>query len=302
MSLTDELLSQLTPEEIEAYTADYESEEHIVVDSNRFVTVPESLRRIAVQYDHNVETVTFDCPRFWDGLDMSKMKVYINYMRADKARGMYYVGDVTIDETDTNIMHFNWTISNNATLVEGDLKFLVCIKKTDEDGYEVNHWNSELNEEMYVSEGLECAESIIAQYPDIITDLLTRMEFVETIATPEYIREVVDTYFASEESEILLKGYVYDYLAQTEPTKPENIREYVNDYLDANSPFFVLGPDKPNHSCLWFDTTSSGTVSELTGMYAAVENGPNVYGYDGDKEGMYAVVEGSDKKYNFDII
>lgn len=298
MSLTDELLSQLTPDEIAAYTADYESEEHIVVDSDRHITVPESLQRIAVQFDHNIETVTFDCPRFWDGRDMSKMKVYINYMRKDRARGMYHVGDVTIDEEDSNIMHFNWTISNNVTLVEGDINFLVCIKKTDEAGMEVNHWNSELNNQMYVSEGLECAESIISQYPDIITDLLTRMQYVETIANPEYLQELVDTYFTTEESEVLLKSLVYDYLANTEPTKPENIREYVNDYLDANSPFFVLGPNKPNHSCVWFDTTHSNPIAEVS-LFADMD-GISIPAYDGE-QGMYAVVEGSDKKYDFNI-
>ena len=299
MSLTDELLSQLTPDEIAAYTADYESEEHIVVDSDRYITVPESLRRIAVQFDHNIETVTFDCPRFWDGRDMSKMKIYINYMRKDRAIGMYYVGDVTVDEEDSNIMHFNWTISNNVTLVEGDIKFLVCVKKTDENGNEANHWNSELNSQMYVSEGLECEESILAEYPDIITQLLTRMEFVETIASHEYIQELVNTYFTTAESEVLLKSLVYDYLAQTEPTKPENIREYVKDYLDENSPFLVVGPDKPNHSCLWFDTTHSNPIAEAS-IFADM-GGINIPAYDGE-QGMYAVVEGSDKKYNFDII
>ena len=54
-------------------------EEHIKIGLDRHITVPESLKRIAVQYDHNVETVTFDCPRYWDGHDMSKMTVYINY-------------------------------------------------------------------------------------------------------------------------------------------------------------------------------------------------------------------------------
>ena len=47
------------------------SEPHIVIDSHRAITVPEQLKRIAVQFDHNFETVTFDCPRYWDGHDLS---------------------------------------------------------------------------------------------------------------------------------------------------------------------------------------------------------------------------------------
>ena len=60
-----------------------DTEPHFVINDNRVISVPSELRTIAVQYDHNIETVTFDCPRYWDGHDMSKMVVYINYERAD---------------------------------------------------------------------------------------------------------------------------------------------------------------------------------------------------------------------------
>lgn len=172
----EELLNSLTEDQIAAYTADPASEEHIVVGADRVITVPASLRRIAVQFDHNIETVTFDCPRYWDGHDMSKMAIYINYMRQDNARGSYAATNVTIDETDDKIMHFDWTISGNVTEVKGNISFLICIKKTDDEGLATNHWNSELNQEMGVSQGLECEESIFEQYPDLITQLLLKMD------------------------------------------------------------------------------------------------------------------------------
>lgn len=172
----EELLNSLTDEQIAAYTADPANEEHIIVGADRVITVPASLKRIAVQFDHNIETVTFDCPRYWDGHDMSKMAIYINYMRQDNARGSYAATNVTIDETDDRIMHFDWTISGNVTEVKGNISFLICIKKTDGEGLETNHWNSELNQEMVVSQGLECEESIFEQYPDLITQLLLKMD------------------------------------------------------------------------------------------------------------------------------
>ena len=174
MSRADELLDAVSNEGIALYTADPTTEAHIVVDSNRFITVPEELKRIAVQFDNNMETVTFDCPRYWDGIDMSKMKVYINYLTKSNVRGMYWAEKVTGDPQDDTIMHFDWLITRNVTLVKGPISFLVCIRDVDEEGNESNHWNSELNQEMYVSEGLECEESILEQYPDIITELLTR--------------------------------------------------------------------------------------------------------------------------------
>lgn len=181
MSQANELLDSLTTDEIAAYSADSASEPHIVIGSDRYITVPESLKRIGVQFDHNVETVTFDCPRYWDGLDMSKMIVYINYLLPSGIRAAYIAENIAVDESDDTMMHFTWTISNHVTMTKGTLSFLVCIKKTDSEGNEVNHWNSELNREMFISEGMECEEIALSEYPDIITQLLTRMTAVEEI-------------------------------------------------------------------------------------------------------------------------
>ena len=185
MSYADELLNSLSEDGVMALTAESSTEPHIIIGSNRKVSVPDELKRIAVQYDHNVETVTFDCPRYWDEHDMSQMKIYINYKCPGGNLGCYIVDSVAIDEADDTIMHFDWTISRNATLKDGNLSFLVCIRKIDvETGEEVNHWNSELNMEMYISKGLECNEITEELYPDIITQLLLRMDSVEAIFAP----------------------------------------------------------------------------------------------------------------------
>lgn len=175
-STAEEMLSSLTEEEIAAYTANPDEERHIIVDETRKITVPDELKRIAVQYDHNIETVTFDCIRYWDGHDMSTMHVYINYMLANKALGCYMSEDVTVDPNDENIIHFTWTISRNVTQAIGPITFLVCIKRVDEEGNEVNHWNSELNKDMFVNQGLECGEPITEDYPDLIEQILLKLE------------------------------------------------------------------------------------------------------------------------------
>lgn len=183
MSQAEELLNSLSAEDIT--TTNDATEGHIIIGDDRFITVPEELKRIGVQYDHNIETVTFDCPRYWDGLDMSQMVVYINYMLPDGTKGSYLADNVTADDTDNTIMHFDWTISRNVTQVKGTIVFLVCVKKTNEEGNEVNHWNSELCKTLYVSEGLECGEPIAEIYPDVITSLLERMSAVEgSVALP----------------------------------------------------------------------------------------------------------------------
>ena len=144
-------------------------EAHIIIDNKRIITVPDKLKRLAVQYDHDIETVTFDCPRYWDGIDMSEMSIYINYLRYDTYAGSYKAQNVTVDSINNKKMHFDWTISRNVTQTVGKLTFLVCIRKTDESGNEVNHWNSELCKDCYISAGLEVdGEELKELYPDII--------------------------------------------------------------------------------------------------------------------------------------
>ena len=219
---------------VDAYGDDSNNGEegHIVVGADRFITVPQKLKRLGVQYDNNVETVTFDCPRYWDEHDMSTMKVYINYIRADKKVGSYSVdGGVTVDEVDNSIMHFDWTIRREVTEEKGNIIFLVCVKDVDEDGNEQEHWNSELCKDCYISEGLEVLTSIINQYPDVITHLLTRMDLVEDKTTLESMLGYLDTYF-KEDSDIneVLKNYVKEYL-QTDDEVAKKIEDTVNAYI-----------------------------------------------------------------------
>lgn len=162
-----------TAEEILARVAVPETEPHIVIGKDRIITIPPELRTIAVQFDHNIETVTFDCPRYWDNHDMSKMKVYINYKLPNNILGSYHAADLVVDEDCNSIMHFTWTISRNVTQVVGTITFLVCIKSIDENGDESLHWNSELNQDMQVSAGLECHEVVVEKHHDVITYLLT---------------------------------------------------------------------------------------------------------------------------------
>lgn len=176
MSQAEELLNSLTEATDEAVLLDG----NIVIGTDRFITVPESLKKIGVQYDHNIITATFDCPRYWDGRDLSTMRFYVNYMRPDGMAGSYLADKPTIDTTDADILHFDWVISGNVTAVQGQISFLVCAKCTDSEGNEKNHWNSELNQDLYVSSGMRCQETIIHRHPDIITQLLVRMETAET--------------------------------------------------------------------------------------------------------------------------
>lgn len=125
MGQAEELLQRAAS----TWTARPESEPHIIIDEDRRITVPDALKRIAVQGDHNIETVTFDCPRYWDDHDLSKMHIYINYMRPDKSPGSRIAENVRVDDEDDSIIHFDWTISNHVSEFKGNLSFLVCARE-----------------------------------------------------------------------------------------------------------------------------------------------------------------------------
>lgn len=173
MSQVDDILNNLSEDDIALYSAgEAPEEEHIVIGDDRVITVPDSLKRIAVQWDHDIETVTFDCPRYWDGHDLSTMIIYINHLCPSGDLGTTVAANVRIDETNTDLLHFEWTISDCVTTAQGHITFLVCAKCQDEDGSNRHHWNSEINREMYVSEGLELPADFVESHPDILTQIL----------------------------------------------------------------------------------------------------------------------------------
>ena len=148
--------------------------EHIIINKDRTVVVPDSVRKIGIQYDHKVNTLTFDCPRYADdnqSIDLSRMAIYINFSRSDKTKGSVAATNIFVDPDDPEIIHFDFVITRSVTLVNGPIICLVCAKSTDAEGVEVNHWNSELFNKLSVGEGLE-AEELTEEEIDYITSLL----------------------------------------------------------------------------------------------------------------------------------
>lgn len=169
MSQADNLLDSLS--------VDYTDEPYITVNDDRTITVPDELKHVAVQGDHNIETVTIDCPRYWDEYDFSTMKVYINYMRPDGYKDSYRTKNLRVAEDDDTRILFDWTISGNVTAIKGNLSFLVYIESSKANPC----WHSRLNQQMIIDEGLSATEQIL-RAPDSIEQVLAQ-------TTASYIAE-----------------------------------------------------------------------------------------------------------------
>lgn len=298
MSQAQALLNSLEDTNIATASATITwTEERIVVDEDRSIHVPDSLKRLGVQHDHNIETVTFECPRYWDGHDLSQMKIYINYLCPDGTKGQYLTESVAAVR---NTMTFTWVVSNNVTRAKGTLSFLVCIVKVDEEGNEERHWNSELNQECYISEGLECDEIALVNYPDIITQLLIRMDQVEENTNPAKL--ALYTHKWLEENRAMILAEIEAKGLEVLESIPEDYTEAYNKaeasvrtranaiVLSSDGEQIVIDNSSDDHirglklhgKSVQLSTTgvqlfdSSGTTNSLVGTATVEENGAKI--------------------------
>lgn len=128
MSLAEEMLANMSViDDSSTYLA--EEEPHIVINDSRQAIVPNELKTIAVTGDKDIETITFDCVRYWDGNDLSTFAIYLNYVLPDLTTGTYIPEKITTTDGD-EFYHFDWQIKNNITVKSGKISFAVTAVKT----------------------------------------------------------------------------------------------------------------------------------------------------------------------------
>lgn len=172
-------------------------------DVTRIIKVPTNLL-LGVMEDKDVERVYFKCKKIvGDNVDLSKHQLYVKYVNAldnsgknfdVKTPGIYHCEDV-VDHGD--YITFSWLLSGNVFKKGGFVAFSVLAS----DG-ETTRWNTfpAIGTVLItIPGGLQEVEE---RYPDIITQLLNRMDEVEAMATPEAMQGYVNTYLAQHPAEI----------------------------------------------------------------------------------------------------
>lgn len=204
MSLAENLLNSLDEA---AYTGAQTTfavaeEGHIIVNADRTITVPNELKNIAVTGDDDIETVTFDCVRYWDGHDLSTFAIYLNYILPDGTTGTYVPKSITSSDGES-FYHFDWEIKGNITQNSGKIAFGITAIKTklNENGETVvdRQWSSFPNADCSIVRGIgisnvppeEDAEGIVAQ-------LSAMLEEIQSILPQLVIPEIVQSTGESE--------------------------------------------------------------------------------------------------------
>ena len=161
MATADELLSTL------------DTDKTLIIDKDlRIITIPSSVKNLGVESDDDVLRLKFSMPRMYGDVDLSDFSIYINYMNAKNTGDVYVVDDKTIaDDTIT----FSWLVGRVALAYKGNVRFIVCMKKHDDNSNVIQEYNTTIAS-LPVLEGLETGETVIQQNPDIIEMLLTSLE------------------------------------------------------------------------------------------------------------------------------
>ena len=165
----------------------------LVNPESRVITVPESEKIFGVYNDDNTERKHFRCPKIvGDNIDLSAMHLYINYQNANGQKYPYLVEDV---QTDGDYITFSWLIGPDVVAYKGQVKFILCAKKDT-----ALEWNTTLAEGV-VLEGLEATDEVVDRNPDIIEQILTRLDNVTEIPQ-EKVTEAVSTYMEANPIDI----------------------------------------------------------------------------------------------------
>lgn len=214
MSLAENLLNDLpeTEQNIEKLSAE---EPHIIVGADRRITVPQELKEIAVTGDKNIETVTFDCVRYWDGNDLSTFAIYLNYTLPDGTEETYIPTSIyRSDEYYT----FDWTLDSNMTEIEGNLKISIVAVLTDESGNKTKQWGSYPNSDLTIVKGLDIANvPDVAEHPDLLSQILSELNEKVSVEEMENYESSIVKKGEAENSAVLdgeYQGYSNDAISQ----------------------------------------------------------------------------------------
>ena len=185
----------------------------VINDDLRTMTIPDSIALLGVESDDDVNKIPFQMPKEYCGFDLSTFSVRINYMNANGDGDMYIVDDAAVDGDDPSLMNFTWLVGRTACAYKGDVNFIVCLKKFDDDSNVVQEFNTTVYK-LPVLEGLETTEAVIQQNADVIEQILKLLQDSGTVDPNNYYTKaetdaLIPTRLPNPEK-LIINGNQYD--------------------------------------------------------------------------------------------
>ena len=284
--LEAEILADLE-ENPDAYTAPVN--DVITIDpETKTINLPSSEVLFGTEEEHGVERKYFKCPRIvGDNIDLFTHQIYISYMAVkdknatfipDSIPKSYWCDDVALDETG-NYITFSWLLSGNVLASRGFVGFAVIAKSVEGDILKTR-WKTAPAVGTVLMTLPDAGEGIAELYPDIITQLLDRMDAVEEIATVELDESLSDNTKAAPAGMV---GELKVDLSKLSEEKIDNPSTgSVGQILEIESvdekgkPKTYKAVDKPTSSGEVSDEQISSAVSEYMANNPIEESDPTV--------------------------
>lgn len=219
---------QVLNADAELYTA---SEQYITIDTDtREITIPDSQKLFGVKDDLKAERKYFKVKKVvGDNLDLSKHRLYINYMNANKETSAYLVDDVKVDG---DYITFSWLLYRSVTKYIGNVSFIVCAKSSNNKGLLQTDWNTTLATGT-VKEGLEVDTATTEEYPDVIEQILNRLDGVEGgQISDEQMQNAIKKYFTANPQKLadMQSDSGHRTVSDTEKSKWNNKSDFNGSY------------------------------------------------------------------------
>ena len=284
--LEAEILADLE-ENPDAYTAPVN--DVITIDpETKTINLPSSEVLFGTEEEHGVERKYFKCPRIvGDNIDLFTHQIYISYMAVkdknatfipDSIPKSYWCDDVALDETG-NYITFSWLLSGNVLASRGFVGFAVIAKSVEGDILKTR-WKTAPAVGTVLMTLPDAGEGIAELYPDIITQLLDRMDAVEEITSVELDESLSDNTKAAPAGMV---GELKVDLSKLSEEKIDNPSTgSVGQILEIESvdekgkPKTYKAVDKPTSSGEVSDEQISSAVSEYMANNPIEESDPTV--------------------------
>jgi hypothetical protein len=104
----------------------------IIIDENRSIKF-QNEDNIVITKDNNSQEITFQIPREYDGIDLSKKQLYIYYITPKEFRPLkekLIIDETTLTKDSTNFKA-TWIFKSLATMTSGDMTFAIVAEGED---------------------------------------------------------------------------------------------------------------------------------------------------------------------------
>ena len=209
------------------------------VDLNdRLIIVPPEFKKyIAVQRDHNIETIYFRVDRYFDTTDLSELTCVVQFTNARKESGIHLVSekDLTTYSSDGKMI-LGWKLNRDFTQYPGTVTYSLRFYKLDENKKFIYDLHT-IPAIGIIAPGLDTLEDTNAEedtkpVANLITDLINRVDYACGPEMNGMMKNNIRDYFVENPVEEEIQEYITNHPVVSD----DQVDNAVHDYLTANPP------------------------------------------------------------------